>query len=81
MLPPGRRIKKPSYLSPGSPALRVNPESWLPLLAIGVAFFRYFDYFANEKGMSDLLPVIIPSFKLGWGSSQAREPGAAWAKI
>ena len=24
---------------------------------------------------SDLPPVVVPSFKLGWGSSQARDPG------
>ncbi len=23
----------------------------------------------------DLPPVVVPNFKLGWGSSQARDPG------
>ena len=26
---------------------------------------------------SDLPPLFVPSFKLGWGSSQARDPGGA----
>jgi hypothetical protein len=25
----------------------------------------------------DLPPVVVPSFKLGWGSSQANDPGGA----
>ena len=25
----------------------------------------------------DLPPAVVPSFKLGWGSSQARDPGGA----
>ncbi len=25
----------------------------------------------------DLPPVVVPSFKLGWGLSQARDPGGA----
>jgi hypothetical protein len=28
-----------------------------------------------KKG--DLPPVVVPIFKLGWGSSQARDPGGA----
>jgi serpin B len=32
----------------------------------------------EEKGTeADLPPVVVPSFKLGWGSSQARDPGGA----
>jgi hypothetical protein len=26
---------------------------------------------------TDLPPVVVPSFKLGWGSSQANDPGGA----
>ena len=28
-------------------------------------------------GRGDLPPVVVPSFKLGWGLSQARDPGGA----
>ena len=27
--------------------------------------------------LHDLPPVVVPSFKLGWGSSQDRDPGGA----
>jgi hypothetical protein len=29
------------------------------------------------KTRVDLPPAVVPSFKLGWGSSQARDPGGA----
>ncbi len=30
-----------------------------------------------QVGIVDLPPLVVPSFKLGWGSSQARDPGGA----
>jgi hypothetical protein len=30
----------------------------------------------SEK-FTDLPPLVVPSFKLEWGSSQARDPGGA----
>jgi len=31
----------------------------------------------KSGGAPDLPPAVVPSFKLGWGSSQARDPGGA----
>jgi hypothetical protein len=35
------------------------------------------EYVKKISDPPDLPPAVVPSFKLGWGSSQARDPGGA----
>jgi Transposase IS116/IS110/IS902 family len=44
-----------------------------------VSRFRRAEQLAAYVGLtpSDLPPLVVPSFKLGWGSSHARDPGGA----